>query len=74
MSRNVNEYFDKVNLKLEDIIAVSVDWVPAMLDRVIGFLAFARERNPKIEVNHHQTFGTWIGGCYAWYYPDCKFN
>lgn len=48
----VNEYFDKANLKWEDCIAVSVDGAPAMLGRVRGFSAFARERNPKMEVNH----------------------
>lgn len=48
----VNEYFDNVNLKWEDCIAVSVDGAPAMLGHVSGSAAFAREKNPKIEVNH----------------------
>lgn len=48
----VDEYFNNVNLKWEDCIAVSVDGAPAMLGHVSGFSALARENNPKIEVNH----------------------
>ncbi|XP_026579563.1 protein ZBED8-like [Pseudonaja textilis] len=48
----VNEYFNDVNLKWEDCLAVSVDGAPAMLGHVNGFVAFVRERNPKVEVNH----------------------
>ena len=48
----INEYFNNANLKWEDCIALSVDGAPAMLGHVSGFSALAREKNPKIEVNH----------------------
>ena len=44
----VNKYFNDVNLKWEDCVAVSVDGAPATLGYVKGFSALVKERNPKV--------------------------
>jgi len=48
----INSYFESWNLSWEHCVEICTDGAPSMVGSVKGFVAFAKQKNSKIYVNH----------------------